>query len=278
MEFAKGVSEQEVRSLVELLQSHTSVLRGDEQPMDEGDAEAEVGVQPSGCTESDAESEPSEGEATEQAKACTPTDWTSARSLVEVLEPARQPLEPPSDCGYRLRQGFDGLHFEKRGRWSLAGIVALTLTNAFWNGIVGLFIWQLYREFQWFLCLFLVPFGLVGLVLMLLWIAALFAPAFLNVWSFGGYEISRSTSFFGFGGTRRYPVMSLDRIELYEYAPARPSNGSAADTAGKLGDFSLSFVTRDGQELVEIKRLTEGEARWMADAVYRNFSMWFPRR
>ncbi len=273
--FAKGVSEREVRWLVELLQSHTSVLRGDEEPMDEED-EAEVGVQPLGCQEdADPEAQPSGGEETEHAKAWTPT---STRSLVEVLEPARQPLEPPSDCGYTLRQGFDGLHFERRGRWSLAAIAAITLINAFWNGIVGVFVWQLCREFQWFLCLFLVPFELVGLMLVLLWIGAVFAPAFLNVWSFGGYEISCRTSFFGFGATKRYPVTSLDRIELHEYVPARPGNGSAVDIAGKLGDFSLSFVTRDGQELVEIKRLTEGEARWMADAVYRNFSMWFPRR
>jgi hypothetical protein len=72
-------------------------------------------------------------------------------------------------------------------------------------------------------------------------------------------------------------VGSLDHIELREHVPARPSNAQV-DVAGKLGDFSLSLVTRDGQELVEIPGLTEGEARWMADAVYHNFSMWFPRR
>jgi hypothetical protein len=270
LEFGKGLNEKEVRWLVELLESHCSVLRGDVEPMqaDDGDTEHRTSnIEHPTSNVSTLSSEPS-----------TSDVRPAEAARVEVLVQAERPIEPPSDCGYYLRQGFDGLHFEKRGRWNLAGIVAITLVNAFWNGIVGVFVWQLFREFQWFLFFFLVPFELVGLVLVLLWIGAMFAPAFLDAWSFGGYEVSRRTSFLGFGHTKRYPIMSLDRIELREYPPTRAGNRQQVEIAGKLGDFSLALIKRDGQELLEIKRLTEGEARWMADAVYRNFSMWFPRR
>jgi hypothetical protein len=266
VEFAKGVSDGEVLWLAELLQSHCSVLCGGAEPMG-GESPQDEGEEETNAAESDA-TESDESAAEEKAEV----------SRIEILEPAERPLEPPSDCRFVLRHGFDGEHFERRGQWSLAGIVGATLINAFWNGIVGVVVWQLVQQFQWFLFFFLIPFELVGLVLITVWVAALFAPAFLNVWSFGGYEIVRRTSFFGLGGSKRYPVTSLDRIELRERAPTPAVNSPQVDLARRLGDFSLSFVTRDEQELVEITGLTEGEARWMADVVYRNFSMWFPRR
>jgi hypothetical protein len=51
---------------------------------------------------------------------------------------------------------------------SLAGVAAL---NLFWNGITGVFVYQAFwgePRIQWVMALFLIPFGLVGLVLMIL--------------------------------------------------------------------------------------------------------------
>ena len=54
----------------------------------------------------------------------------------------------------------------------VAKIVGMVLIAAFWNGIVGVFLWQLVLSFRrghpdWFLAVFLIPFVLVGLGLIL---------------------------------------------------------------------------------------------------------------
>ena len=43
---------------------------------------------------------------------------------------------------------------------ALLGAIAIA---AFWNGIVSVFVFQLFAEFHWFLALFLIPFVLIGL-------------------------------------------------------------------------------------------------------------------
>ncbi len=52
----------------------------------------------------------------------------------------------------------------------IAKVVGMTFVAAFWNGIVGVFVWQAVKGFQngspeWFLMVFLTPFVLVGLAL-----------------------------------------------------------------------------------------------------------------
>ncbi len=50
-------------------------------------------------------------------------------------------------------------------------LIGMILIAAFWNGIVSVFLWQIVLSFrrgdpEWFLCLFMTPFVLVGLGLM----------------------------------------------------------------------------------------------------------------
>lgn len=48
----------------------------------------------------------------------------------------------------------------------LGKLVGITLVALFWNGIVGIFVWQLIKSPEWFLGCFLVPFVLVGMLLL----------------------------------------------------------------------------------------------------------------
>lgn len=62
-------------------------------------------------------------------------------------------------------------------------VFGLLLVALFWNGIVSLFLWQVVQGFlggnpSWFLTLFMIPFVLVGLGLILLWVHSL-----LSLWN-----------------------------------------------------------------------------------------------
>lgn len=71
-----------------------------------------------------------------------------------------------------------------KGGSGLGGLVVTAFLAAFWNGIVGVFVWQLVRDWRqgspdWFLALFLIPFVAIGLVILLsipYQILALFNP------------------------------------------------------------------------------------------------------
>jgi hypothetical protein len=187
------------------------------------------------------------------------------------------PLEPPSDSRARLRRDPEAVEFSWRGRWSLAAIGATAFVCLFWNGVVSVFVYQLFQQFQWFLCLFLVPFEVIGLVMFAAWFGALTAPAWRRAWTFRGSEIARLYSGFGIGWAKRYEVDTLDRIELQRRTAG---NGQAQELSPDIlrpgAQYSLSFVRPDGTELLEVGGLTEGEARWMADVLFRDFPGWFP--
>lgn len=68
----------------------------------------------------------------------------------------------------------------RSGKSRSGKVIALLLVSLFWNGIVSVFVFQLYKSFSIFLCLFLTPFILIGLLLVFALITAflaLFNPA-----------------------------------------------------------------------------------------------------
>lgn len=197
----------------------------------------------------------------------------------EILVAARPPLPEPSDCRFVLSDDFEVMRFVSAGRWSLAAIGGVTFLNLFWNGVVSVFVLQLLRNFEWSLFFFLIPFEGMGLLFFCAWVLALAAPAYRERWSFARNEFSHRPSFFGVGWTRRYPIEPLDRIELQEdSAPAGATTAPAlADMSDSGGAFRLSFISRDQEIAYQIKNLTEGEARWMADRILRARPKWFWR-
>lgn len=198
-------------------------------------------------------------------------------SGAETLTLASRPLVAPSDCRYALESDFDELRFVWAGRWSLATIGGATFLNLFWNGIVSVFVLELVRDFQWLMFFFLIPFEAIGLAMFGAWVLALAAPACRERWTFGREEIAHRRSLFGLGWTRRYCAEPFDRIELHDRSTLSGASQQAAviDMTDSGGDYLLSFISRDQRIVVQIKSLTEGEARWIADQVLRARPKWF---
>lgn len=111
--------------------------------------------------------------------------WRGAR---KNREPARSPLAASSATGARPGAGDEiapGETLLKPASGRVGAFIGLTFFALFWNGIVGVFVVQAAKEFGkgfigWFLPLFLLPFVLIGLVVLGLALQAfsrLFAPA-----------------------------------------------------------------------------------------------------
>jgi hypothetical protein len=249
LEFGRGMTEKEQHWLAAVLNRYLDVLRAGRPPA--GDEEAA------------------------ETAAAEKRGETAGRSI--VLRPSPVPPGPPSDSRARLRRDPEAVEFSWRGRWSLAAIGGMSFFFLFWDGVVGVFVYQLFQQFQWFLCLFLVPFEAIGLVLFAAWFGTLTAPAWRRAWTFRGSEITRLFSGFGVGWAKRYEVDTLDRIELQRRASG---NAQAQEMSPNVlyqgAHYSLSLVRPDGTELLEVGGLTEGEARWMADVLFRDFPGWFP--
>jgi hypothetical protein len=90
----------------------------------------------------------------------------TAHALRRPSSPAR--TEPPSPQGIESPNTLASLDSQTGPVGKLVGTI---LATAFWNGIVSVFLWQIVLSFrrgdpEWFLCLFMTPFVLVGLGLM----------------------------------------------------------------------------------------------------------------
>jgi hypothetical protein len=75
----------------------------------------------------------------------------------------RSRLEAEVDTGQRVLEPDAG---------PIAKVVGMTIVAAIWNGIISVFLWQVYRGFatgnpEWFLTIFMIPFVLVGLGLVI---------------------------------------------------------------------------------------------------------------
>ena len=72
-------------------------------------------------------------------------------------------IEADSDSGREILEPAAG---------PVAKIVGMVIIAAFWNGIISVFLWQVYKGFatgnpEWFLTIFMIPFVLVGLALVI---------------------------------------------------------------------------------------------------------------
>jgi hypothetical protein len=210
-----------------------------------------------------------------------------------ALTVGQEPVDPPSDCSWELAGDFQSLEFAQRGRWSWAAVLGLLFVTAFWNGIVGVFVLNLLGLAPgkgpaggewWFLFFFLIPFEVIGLCMFLALFAALLEPVRRKIWRFDANEIECRLSWLGIGPRWLYPVSKLDRIELIRGPATRRQAGRRKHRSATIEDaswadadhkFGLSLVQAENAQLCEIKPLTEGEARWMADAVLRARPEWF---
>ena len=205
---------------------------------------------------------------------------------------AESALPPPSDCTWERIADFSAIAFLQRGRWSWSGVLGLLFVAAFWNGIVSVFVMLLFGLMPggpqggewWFLFVFLIPFELIGLLLLVGLLLAILEPLRRTTWRFDNDQVVYRLTWLGLGLRRTYPVVSLAGIELTQRANgSKPASGgkqlqvaaSGAQWSDEVSQFGLSLVRPPNAELCEIRPLSEGEARWMADTVLRERPQWF---
>jgi hypothetical protein len=245
--FAAGISEQEQRWLIERLNDYLNTLG------------------PLGA--------PNRPSATSICKQIT--------SPGEILQAAAIPLEPLSESRIDVRYHADTVAFIWQGERSLSAIAGITFFNLFWNGVVGLFLCKQVQNWNWFLFFFMIPHEIIGLCIFALWLAALTAPAWRSTWTFGEREVTRRLSFsdangavFDLGWSKRFVVQPPVHIELRRRKEEKQSGSFWTLLSHPDGEYTLSFVSEDDKELLAIKQLTEGDARWIADVLLRAFPSW----
>lgn len=199
-----------------------------------------------------------------------------------VLALRREAVEPPSDSAWQREDSFDWFAFRQRGKLSWGVLGGLLFINAFWNGIVSVFVMALFSRDMgrpqgaewWGLFFFLIPFEVIGLVMLVGLVGVLVEPLRVTSWRFTRQTIEHRVKRLGIGPTRTYWVDPLRRIELDTLGGAGRGTKRRLRT-GASGRCRLVFIDQNNTELVSIDGLTRGEARWMGDAILRERSTWF---
>jgi len=201
---------------------------------------------------------------------------------IEVLGPAGATPEPPSDCAIRLYTDWDRVEFVRRRAFSFVsyGFTSLYLILSYgissicytlgilllgWYGMFSLFGLLLEPKLSWFLLHFLSSLLVIGLFasLALGYFVLLTIPFWVERWAMRPGEITARFSIFpGLGRPQRIEAKSVDRVELRKNAGIRKWLASHQEQQGDA-PYSLGLVGREGQDLLIIDALTEGEARWM---------------
>ncbi len=196
---------------------------------------------------------------------------------------ATTPLTPPSDSRWELLNDFHQLTFVTPGRFGCGTIGVLLFMNAFWNGIVSVFLMQLFGGDDalqggewWGLFVFLIPFTVIGLIMFVGLLAALIEPFRRTRWSFTYGGAQWQMTWLGIGPRRSYPVDQLDRIELWTASQARSAFFSTdKDSQPMAPEYRLVFIDREEVQRFTVDGLSQGEARWMADVILRETRRWF---
>ncbi len=214
-------------------------------------------------------------------------DWL-CHVLGEHLAALRQGVEtagaagaPPHDNRWEFVTDFDGFAFEQRGCFEPASVAGLLFINAFWNGIVSVFICVLFGWMpgqapqgaaRWGLGVFLLPFEVVGLCMLIALLRALLEPVRVTRWRISGSRIERTVRRLGLGRSWTYDV---DRLERIDVVPPDEIDGNRQwSFPGTWGEWDtddlrweLVFVGHDGGEVCTIPKLSRGEAEWMRGVI-----------
>ena len=179
---------------------------------------------------------------------------TADRGSSAAAEPRR-----PSDSEITLQRDSDRLVFVRKSSGRVGTLVGMTFLNLFWNGLVAGFLLQLVKHFEWGLFLFLIPFEVIGAVILVVWLSALALLWRRREWVFHPQSITARASILGLGRTSTFDPQCLDRIELRKGMQSRIGLPDDED----VRSFALGFVDGEGWDVFAIDELTEREARWI---------------
>jgi hypothetical protein len=163
----------------------------------------------------------------------------------------------------------------------------LLFVNAFWNGIVSVFVLILFGVMQvnnapqgwpwWGMFVFLIPFEAIGLAILAALVSTVLEPWRYTAWQFERDRIVSRTRWPVYGHTREWDVLDLDRLELRRLgndSRGRHYSKTTSDRTDQM-PFELALVAGNNVDLCAIRGLTEGEARWMARLILDRRRNWF---
>lgn len=200
--------------------------------------------------------------------------------------PEPMPVVRPAETTWHYQDDLHELRFKQRGRWKFSSLLGLLFVNGFWNGIVAVFTcvelglapMQGVGE-KWVLVLFLIPFQVIGLLMIVGLLNELLLPWRRRVWTIRTDGIEHRTGWGSLLRTREYPVVGLDRLEIQRAASRWQTNQDALLKVEALDQtdevFTLAVIDRENNTLVNWPQLTQAEARWIADVILRERSDWF---
>ena len=190
-----------------------------------------------------------------------------------VLPTAEEPTQP-TDSVIRLAHDFRSLRVTIPGQWSAAAIGATLFINLFWNGVVSVFVYQLFfGDMPWgmrvFLAVFLIPFEVIGAAMLLALVAALLGPLLRETWQFER-DVARwrITAIF-LRWSRRWPMHDVTQLHISK----DDGKGLSArmTTNDEDGKVRLKFVDADNRERFAMTDLSRGEAKWLAYELMQQF-------
>ncbi len=195
--------------------------------------------------------------------------------------------EAPEDSSWLCDEGPTTVEFYQRGRLKILTVLGLLFINAFWNGIVSVFVMALWGVLPvdngmpqgiewWGMFVFLIPFEVIGLAMFAGLVLALAEPFRQTTWYVDQQQITHTIRWPVFRRTRIYECDAIDRLELRrsEDDEDQKKNRSSWTAWMDSGSFDVTFVDDDNTDVCTIEGLTEGEARWMAGQVLECHPEW----
>lgn len=186
------------------------------------------------------------------------------------------PPTPPTDTVWARQDGYGDVGFVWRDRLSIAGVLMTGFLMVFWDCIVLLFVGALFGFFPqdrvpgrgewWGLFVFLIPFEVIGVVFVGVFLRMVLAPVHRITWRFGRGEVERSTTWGVFTRTKKYGGAEVERLEIRDDAGGT-GRGIRAVGRADFPAFRLLVVDRENQEVCSVGGLTEGEAQWIGQTV-----------
>lgn len=195
--------------------------------------------------------------------------------------------EPPEDSSWLCDEGPTTVEFYQHGRLKILTVLGLMFINAFWNGIVSVFVMALWgilpvdngmpQEIEWWgMFIFLIPFEVIGLAMFAGLVMALAEPLRQTTWYVDQQQITHAIGWPVFRRTRVYECDAVERLELRrnEADDDQQKTESLWTARMDIGRFDITFVDDDNTDVCTIAGLTEGEARWMAGQVLECHPKW----
>lgn len=186
-------------------------------------------------------------------------------------------LDPPSKASFEYLHEADSVavHYPGARQFSVVLWIFVTVFAGFWNGIIGVMAFSAMSEGSWWIAAFLVPFVVVGLLLLAFWILVTILP--WTVWGhrLGAGEYTYYVRGFGMRIRRRKPFKRLAPLELRKSFSRERRGGSDRGPTEEVERYHLFIRTAEGVQLAKLGCDSAYEARWLAQQVYRDLGGWF---